>query len=160
MRRDSSSRTSLKYSSSSLRITGPRLRRMNSAVGKPCSAKNIIRTSADLSRNAVFRMCELKSMSPQPANSCFSNMRRSAIVSYSLPHPAQRFGPRDVVAFGVRRARSEHFQAVAARAVAGFDERRTRLHVIVAVVAEHVSVADGCAVGLDPEQVRRNPNHL
>src|SRR5262245_11856545 len=57
-------------------MTGPILWRTNSSIGKPCSEKNIIRTSADLSKKAVFLMWELKSISPQPAISRFSNTRR------------------------------------------------------------------------------------
>src|SRR5258706_6973926 len=55
-------------------ITGPIRRRINSADGNPFSEKYMMRTSADLSRYAVFRMCELRSISPQPAVKVFSNM--------------------------------------------------------------------------------------
>ena len=63
--------TSFRYSTSSFMTTGPSLRRENSLAGNPFSEKNIMRTSADLSRNAVFLMCELKSMSAQLAKSIF-----------------------------------------------------------------------------------------
>src|SRR3974390_2805813 len=70
----SSSRcTSRKYSISSLRMTGPMRSRMNSAMGNPCSAKYIIRTSADRSRYAVCFMWELKSISPHPATKVLLN---------------------------------------------------------------------------------------
>jgi hypothetical protein len=63
--------TSFRYSTSSFMITGPSLRRENSPIGKPFSEKNIMRTSADLSRKAVFFMWELKSMSAQLAKRVF-----------------------------------------------------------------------------------------
>src|SRR5258708_4481035 len=55
-------------------ITGPIRKRINSIEGNPFSAKYMTRTSEHLSRYAEFRMCELGSVSPQPAVKVFSNM--------------------------------------------------------------------------------------
>src|SRR5688572_8783764 len=61
----SSRRSSRKYSTSSRRTTGPMRSRSNSRTVKPFSWKNSMRVSADMSRYAVLRMWELKSISAQ-----------------------------------------------------------------------------------------------
>jgi len=57
----------------------------------------------------------------------------------------QQLFPRDVVAFGVLRAGSEHFYRVAAETIAGFDERLAGLEVIVTVAVDEVAVTERCA---------------